>query len=86
MGYYAQHQLETLDSAASAFMHIKRLDMKAPDQSVRDYLGSFAFKGDRQNEPIAPFSGGCMVAICAKAEAVRTEVAARMMRMFISGE
>ena len=58
VGYYAQHQLETLDSAASAFMHIKRLDMKAPDQSVRDYLGSFAFKGDRQNEPIAPFSGG----------------------------
>ena len=58
VGYYAQHQLETLDAAASAFMHIKRLDMKAPDQSVRDYLGSFAFKGDRQNEAIAPFSGG----------------------------
>ena len=58
VGYYAQHQLETLDPAASAFMHIKRLDMKAPDQSVRDYLGSFVFKGDRQNEPIAPFSGG----------------------------
>ena len=58
VGYYAQHQLETLDPKASAYLHIKRLDMKAPDQSVRDYLGQFAFKGDRQMEPIEPFSGG----------------------------
>jgi len=58
VGYYAQHQLEQLDPAASAYLHIKRLNMRASEQSVRDYLGSFAFHGDRQMEPIAPFSGG----------------------------
>ena len=58
IGYYAQHQLEQLDSKASAYLHVKRLDPKASEQSIRDYLGMFAFKGDKQTDPITPFSGG----------------------------
>jgi ATP-binding cassette subfamily F protein 3 len=58
VGYYAQHQLEQLDPAASAFLHLRRLDPRASEQSLRDYLGRFSFAGDRQMEPIAPFSGG----------------------------
>jgi ATP-binding cassette, subfamily F, member 3 len=58
VGYYAQHQLEQLDPAASAFLHLRRLDPRASEQSLRDYLGRFSFAGERQMEPIAPFSGG----------------------------
>ncbi len=58
VGYYAQHQLEQLDPQASAFLHLRRIDPRASEQSLRDYLGRFAFQGDRQMEAIAPFSGG----------------------------
>ncbi len=58
VGYYAQHQLEQLDPEASGFLHLRRLDPKASEQSLRDYLGRFAFHGERQMEAIAPFSGG----------------------------
>ena len=58
VGYYAQHQLEQLDVKASALLHLRRMDPRASEQSLRDYLGQFAFHGDRQLEAIAPFSGG----------------------------
>ena len=58
IGYFAQHQLETLDPKASAAVHIQRLDEKASEQAIRDYLGRFGFQGDRAFEPVAPFSGG----------------------------
>lgn len=58
IGYFAQHQLEQLDPNASPFLHLQRLDPKATEQSVRDYLGSFNFHGDRVMESVAPFSGG----------------------------
>ncbi|NKF20846.1 ABC-F family ATP-binding cassette domain-containing protein [Solimonas marina] len=58
VGYYAQHQLEQLDPEASPFLHLRRLDRRAAEQSLRDYLGRFSFHGDRQMEAIAPFSGG----------------------------
>ena len=58
VGYYAQHQLEQLDPTASAYLHLRRLDPRASEQSLRDYLGRYAFHGDQQMGPIAPFSGG----------------------------
>jgi ATP-binding cassette, subfamily F, member 3 len=58
VGYYAQHQMEQLDPQASPLLHLQRLDPDAREQSLRDYLGQFAFHGDRQLEAIAPFSGG----------------------------
>ncbi|MAY25157.1 MAG: ABC transporter ATP-binding protein [Polycyclovorans sp.] len=58
VGYYAQHQLEQLDPTASAFLHLRRLDPRASEQNLRDYLGRFSFHGDQQLGPIEPFSGG----------------------------
>ena len=58
VGYFAQHQLEQLDPAASPIEHFRRLDPGAGDQTLRNYLGGFQFVGDRVFEPVAPFSGG----------------------------
>lgn len=58
IGYFAQHQLESLDLKANAITHIQRLNPKATEQSLRDFLGGFAFIGDKALEPVAPFSGG----------------------------
>ncbi len=64
IGYFAQHQLETLDPAASAIEHLKRLDDKLGEQNARDFLGGFGFVGDRALEPVAPFSGGEKARLC----------------------
>ncbi|MBQ4814174.1 ATP-binding cassette domain-containing protein [Pseudoalteromonas luteoviolacea] len=58
VGYFAQHQLESLDLQASAVTHLQRLDPQATEQTLRDFLGGFAFHGDKALEPVAPFSGG----------------------------
>jgi ATP-binding cassette subfamily F protein 3 len=58
VGYFAQHQLEQLDSQASALLHLQRIDAKASDKEIRSYLGGFNFNGDRVLEPVGPFSGG----------------------------
>ncbi len=58
VGYFAQHQLEQLDSEASALLHLQRLDAKATEKSLRSFLGGFAFNGDMATCPVAPFSGG----------------------------
>jgi ATP-binding cassette subfamily F protein 3 len=58
IGYFAQHQLEQLDPKASPILHLRRLDPTASEQSLRDFLGGFNFRGDRAFEAIAPFSGG----------------------------
>lgn len=58
VGYFAQHQLEQLDPAASPLAHLQRLDARAPEQRLRDFLGGFGFPGDRATAPVAPLSGG----------------------------
>ena len=62
LGYFAQHQLEQLDPAASAVLHVQRLaqslGQRPTDQEQRDYLAGFGFRGDRVFEPVGPFSGG----------------------------
>ncbi|MGQ0501314.1 MAG: ATP-binding cassette domain-containing protein [Panacagrimonas sp.] len=58
IGYFDQHQLEQLDIKASPILHLKRMDPQAREQDLRDYLGSFNFRGDRAYEAIEPFSGG----------------------------
>lgn len=58
VGYFAQHQLDQLDLAASPITHLRRLDGDATEQSLRDYLGSFNFRGDKVYDAITPFSGG----------------------------
>jgi len=58
IGYFAQHQLEQLDPAASPLLHLRRLDGAASEQSLRDFLGRFGFVGEQALQPVAPFSGG----------------------------
>jgi len=58
IGYFAQHQLESLDSDASAMEHLKRLDPRERDQALRNFIGRYGFNGDRADERIEHFSGG----------------------------
>lgn len=58
IGYFAQHQLEQLDSQASPLLHLQRLDPKATEKELRSFLGGFAFRDDMATSPVAPFSGG----------------------------
>ncbi len=58
IGYFAQHQLEQLRVDLSAMQQLRALDKEAREQDLRNYLGGFGFKGERVDEPVAPFSGG----------------------------
>ncbi|MEH6625533.1 MAG: ATP-binding cassette domain-containing protein [Motiliproteus sp.] len=58
IGYFAQHQLEALDLAASPFLHLQRLAPLASDQQVRTFLGGFGFHGDDALDTVRHFSGG----------------------------
>ncbi len=58
IGYFAQHQLEQLHDASSPLQHVLRLDPKASEQELRNFLGGFGFIGDAAMAPVAPFSGG----------------------------
>jgi ATP-binding cassette, subfamily F, member 3 len=58
IGYFAQHQLETLRHDDTPLQHLARLAPTTREQELRDFLGSFNFTGDMASSPIAPFSGG----------------------------
>lgn len=58
LGYFAQHQLDTLRADESPLWHLQKLAPQQTEQQLRDYLGGFAFKGDKVNEIVDSFSGG----------------------------
>jgi ATP-binding cassette subfamily F protein 3 len=58
LGYCAQHQTDVLDQDASPLLLMRRLDSKAAEQDLRNFLGSFAFRGEQVDTPIRAFSGG----------------------------
>jgi ATP-binding cassette subfamily F protein 3 len=58
VGYCAQQQTDVLDQDASPILLMRRIDEKTPEQELRNFLGSFAFKGEQADAPIRPFSGG----------------------------
>jgi len=58
IGYFAQHQLEQLDSQASPLLHLQRIDQKAAEKELRNFLGGFGFQGDMALTPVKTFSGG----------------------------
>ncbi|OOF44808.1 ABC transporter ATP-binding protein [Rodentibacter trehalosifermentans] len=58
LGYFAQHQLDTLRAEESALWHMQKLAPEQTEQQVRDYLGRFAFHGDKVNQTVSSFSGG----------------------------
>lgn len=57
-GYFAQHQLERLRLNESALKHMQLLAPRTPEQELRNYLGGFAFAGDKVLENVSTFSGG----------------------------
>ncbi|MBA5762721.1 ABC transporter ATP-binding protein [Vibrio sp. 404] len=58
IGYFAQHQLETLHPEETPLQHLMQIAPKHTEQQLRDYLGSFGFQGEKALEKVAPFSGG----------------------------
>ena len=58
IGYFAQHQLDTLRDDQSPVWHIQKLSPEAREQEIRNFLGGFLFTGEMATAPIAPFSGG----------------------------
>ncbi|MBD8577050.1 ATP-binding cassette domain-containing protein [Pseudomonas syringae] len=58
VGYFAQHQLDSLDAKATPLLHLQRLAPTEREQTLRDFLGGFDFRGARLDEPVLNFSGG----------------------------
>ncbi len=59
IGYFAQHQMDALDGQASPMLQLARIaDKKISEASLRSFLGSFGFSGERMDTPSEGFSGG----------------------------
>ena len=58
IGYFAQHQLDTLRPDQSPLWHIQKLSPDVREQEIRNFLGSFNFVGDAALQKTEPFSGG----------------------------
>jgi len=58
LGYFAQHQLEQLQLDESPVWHLQKINPKATEKELRNFLGGFNFQGDQTFDPIGPFSGG----------------------------
>jgi len=58
IGYFAQHQLDQLTPDETPLQHLIRLDRRAREQDLRNYLGGFNFGADMVDAPIERFSGG----------------------------
>ena len=58
IGYFAQQQLELLNSAWSPLDHLTDISHQENERSLRSFLGRFGFSGDAATEPVAIRSGG----------------------------
>ena len=58
VGYFAQHQIDTLRPEETAFDHLARHMLDAPPERVRARLGAFGFGGEKADVPAAALSGG----------------------------
>ena len=57
-GYFAQHQVEQLNLDQSPLWHIQSLGDDISEQEARNFLGGFAFHGDKTLDKVSGFSGG----------------------------
>lgn len=57
IGYFAQHQLELLNSELSPIAHLLEMET-ITEQSARNFLGGWGFQGDDIFRPVSQFSGG----------------------------
>lgn len=58
VGYFSQHQIDTLTLTESALWHLKKIAPLQKEQDLINFLGGYGYKGQRVNEPLTPFSGG----------------------------
>lgn len=58
IGYFAQHQLETLHPEETPLQHMMQIAPEKNELELRNYLGSFGFQGDKALDKVGPFSGG----------------------------
>jgi ATP-binding cassette subfamily F protein 3 len=59
IGYFAQHQMDTLDDQASPMLQLARIaDQTVSEAALRAFLGGFGFSGERMDTPCQSFSGG----------------------------
>ncbi|HEX6592190.1 MAG TPA: ATP-binding cassette domain-containing protein [Moraxellaceae bacterium] len=58
IGYFAQHQVDHLDLKASPLLQLSRIAGRTDELTLRKFLGSFGFGGDRVEDTIENFSGG----------------------------
>ena len=58
IGYFSQHQIDTLTLTESALWHLKKIAPQQKEQDLINFLGGYGYKGDRVNEPLSLFSGG----------------------------
>ncbi|MFT4021948.1 MAG: ATP-binding cassette domain-containing protein [Acinetobacter sp.] len=59
IGYFAQHQMDALDGKASPMLQLARLAGKqVSEATLRAFLGSFGFSGERMETACESFSGG----------------------------
>ena len=58
IGYFAQHQLETLRPEESPLWHLQSIAPKTREQVLRSFLGGFNFVGDMALVPVSTLSGG----------------------------
>jgi ATPase subunit of ABC transporter with duplicated ATPase domains len=56
-GYYAQEH-DTLDLEATVWENVRHASPDAPEQELRNLLGSFMFSGDQLSQPAGTLSGG----------------------------
>ena len=56
--YYAQHQLEELNSGNTVFEELDRVAPAWTMSQVRSLLGAFLFKGDDVDKKVSVLSGG----------------------------
>jgi ATP-binding cassette subfamily F protein 3 len=58
IGYFSQHQVDDLSMQDSAYQHMLRLEPSIMEQTARNFLGGYDFRGDKVFEPVGQFSGG----------------------------
>ena len=58
IGYFAQHELESLNEDQDAMRHLYRINPDAKEKDLRTFLGSFAFSGDKVFDKVGTMSGG----------------------------
>ena len=57
-GYFAQHQIDTLEPDGTAFGHLARLMPDALPDRIRARLGAFGFGGEKADVTVSALSGG----------------------------